>query len=223
MSNDFSSLAGSSSIIQDSSRARPRYFDGKFLTAADLMKEQAYLLRRQEDIASTLGFGVANGLEVHPVDAHTRKVLIKSGSGLTPDGSLVSLPADQEIDLADVPRIIALNAAFGLSQQVQQPFGQLSGLFVIGLRPVEFTANPVPGYPSSVGSTAVSQDGEIIEATAVTLVPYESAASQLPRAAARSRAARRCRRRAGLRRWRPWRRATRRAAMRRHRRNRRRA
>jgi hypothetical protein len=190
MSNDFTDQAASPAIVQDSSRSRPRYFDGKFLTASDLMKEQAYLLRRQEDIAATLGFGVVSGLEVSPKNGTPHTLLINAGAGVTPDGDLVSLPTGAEVDLSKVPQVIALNAAFGLSQQAQQPFGQLNGLYIVGLRAVEYTANPVPGYPASIGTAAISQDGEIIEATAVTLVPYESAASQLPRAAARSRAAR---------------------------------
>ena len=54
----------SSSVILDTRRTRPRFFDGKFLTAADLTQEQSYLLTRQADLGRTLGFGVVDGLRV---------------------------------------------------------------------------------------------------------------------------------------------------------------
>ncbi|MBC8009093.1 MAG: hypothetical protein H7067_03235, partial [Burkholderiales bacterium] len=54
----------SAGVVADTRRTRPRFFDGKFLTAADLMQEQNYLLTRQADLARTLGFGVVSGLRV---------------------------------------------------------------------------------------------------------------------------------------------------------------
>ncbi len=187
----------SSSVILDTRRTRPRFFDGKFLTAADLMQEQSYLLTRQADIARTLGFGVVSGLRVtkSAVSASNlpnpaASVKITAGHGLTPAGEIVFLPKDLIVDLDDIAQMQRLNAAFGLSREPHQPFVNLSGLFVIGLRTLEFTANPTPAYPPSVDGNSALRDGEIIEATALTLVPYESEASLKNPNSARIRAAR---------------------------------
>src|ERR1051325_6045888 len=184
-------------LAPDSLRARPRFFDGKFLTAADLTRAQSYFLTRQADLARSLGFGVVTGLRVAQAVksesgvAHlASSVRITGGHGLTPAGEAVTLAHDLIVDLADVPQLERLNAAFGLAQKPRQPFGSLNGLFVLGLRPVEFTANPTPVFPPSLQGTQSLSDGEIIEATAITLVPYDGAASVTEPGRARARAAR---------------------------------
>jgi hypothetical protein len=194
---DLTDAREAASVITDTRRTRPRFFDGKFLTAADLMLEQNYLLTRQADVARTLGFGVVAGLRAtrSPVSASAlpnpaASVAISAGHGLTPAGEIVFLPKDLVVDLDNVPQMQRLNAAFGLSRQPQQPFNSLSGLFVVGLRAVEFTANPTPTYPPGVDGNNALRDGEIIEATAVTLVPYDSEATRLTPENARARAAR---------------------------------
>ena len=179
--DDFTALARRPEIVADSRRRRPLFFDGKFLTAADLNREQAYLLLRQADVAKSLGFGVISGLRVDQSAVTAggaanaaASIRLTAGSGITPAGEVVVVGAAKIVDLADVPRLEQLNAAFGLSRTPQDPFRNLSGLFVVGLRAVEFTSNPVPVYPPSISGETQSQDGEIIEASAVTLVPYTS-------------------------------------------------
>jgi len=187
----------SSSVILDTRRSRPRFFDGKFLTAADLTQEQSYLLRRQADLGRTLGFGVVDGLRVSRATRSASdlpnpaaSVQVSRGHGLTPAGDLVFLPHDLTIDLGNVAQMQRLSAAFGLTREPQQAFQNLQGLYVIGLRAVEFTANPTPAYPPSVDGNSALRDGEVIEATALTLVPYDSDASRKDARSARSRAAR---------------------------------
>jgi hypothetical protein len=48
-----------------------------------------------------------------------------------------------------------------------------SGLFVLALRPVEFTANPIGAYPISITGPRTVEDGDVIEATAVVLSPLD--------------------------------------------------
>ena len=184
-------------VVPDTRRSRPLFFDGKFLTAADLNSELNYFLVRQADLARSLGFGVVDGLRVavanqtaSGVGSAAASLRISAGHGLTPAGEVVFLPADLTVDLSDAARLENLNAAFGLAQKPQQPFTELSGLFVVGLRPVEYTANPTPVFPPSLQGNQSLSDGEIIEATAVTLVPYDSAAGVGNPAQARTRAAR---------------------------------
>lgn len=194
---DLKATDAQAGVVADSRRTRPLFFDGKFLTAADLNREQSYLITRQADLARSLGFGVVDGLRVERSDRTASDVTgaaaslrLSAGHGLTPSGDAVVLPRDTVVDLSDVPRLEGLNASFGLARRPQPPFYNLSGLFVVGLRAVEFTANPTPVFPPSLQGSQSLQDGEIIEATAITLVPYESAAALNDPPKARARAAR---------------------------------
>ena len=42
----------------------------------------------------------------------------------------------------------------------------------LALRAVEFTANPIAAYPRTITGKRTVEDGDIIEATAITLVPF---------------------------------------------------
>src|SRR6188508_383410 len=57
-------LLGDSALVLDGLRRRPRYFDGKFLTGADLTRDQDYIRQRQADLARATGTGVVAGLDV---------------------------------------------------------------------------------------------------------------------------------------------------------------
>ena len=52
-----------------------------------------------------------------------------------------------------------------------------TGLYVIALRPVQFTANPITSYPTTVRGAATRHPGDIVEATSVSLVPWPTPAS----------------------------------------------
>ncbi len=163
-------------VVLDEQRRRPRYFDGRFLAARDLTREQDYFLSRQAALGQMLGAGVASGLQVERgTEAGT--VRIAAGFGLTPGGELVALDADLEVRLAEVAESDRLNAAFGLRRRPQTPARSRTGLYVLGLRPVEFTANPVASYPATLAGPRTLQDGDVVEAVAVTLVPWPGEAA----------------------------------------------
>ena len=69
-------------------RERPKFFDGKFLTADELTKDQEYLLRRGSD--ATAPFGKVSGLAV-AIDGGS--LTISPGTAITRDGDAVALPA----------------------------------------------------------------------------------------------------------------------------------
>ena len=178
-------MLGGGTLYLDGLRRRPRYFDGRFLTGADLTRDQDYIRQRQADIARSAGAGVASGLEVIDFDvAQGESVEIRAGHGITPSGDLVMLASDRQVALLDLPVARQLDAAMGLSSDPRIPLTRRSGLFILGLRAVEFTANPIAAYPRSITGRASIQDGDIIEATAVTLVPFpdESGAATLSEA-----------------------------------------
>src|SRR5271157_883011 len=168
------------SIVLDSRRTRPLWFDGRFLAAKDLEREQNYFLQRQADLGQAGGFGVMHGLFVNqpptagPVsDAET--IIVQAGDGITPAGELVMIPNDLTIRLSDLAEEENLGLQFGISTMPQQPPRTRTGLYVIALRPVEFTANPITSYPTSIQGSRTTHDGDIVEATAVSLVPYPNA------------------------------------------------
>jgi hypothetical protein len=182
-------LEAAGALVHDDRRLRSFFFDGRFLTARDLTREQTYFLTRQADLGRGGGTGVIAGLRVK-VGTTSRSLHLSAGHGVTPSGESVVIPQDlTEVRLDDIPEIQRLDAAFGLSPVPREPSRNRSGLYVVALRPVEYTAHPVASYPSSMGTTRQVQDGDIIEATAITLIPYPDAVSGQGFDARRSRVA----------------------------------
>src|SRR5262245_27804339 len=133
-------------IIVDRGRRRPFYFDGRFLTANDLIADQDYIRARQSDLAQAMGAGVIRGLMVSIVaDGTSQSPLLRiaSGSGVTPSGDLVSIAAPVDLRLNDIPTAQQLYAQLGVKLLPQAAALNRSGLFVLALRPIEFSANPV--------------------------------------------------------------------------------
>jgi hypothetical protein len=177
-----SAAQNNGSLVVDSQRTRPDWFDGRFLAARDLQREQDYFLQRQADLGQAAGFGVIHGLWVDTPPANDPAsdadiVIVRSGQGITPSGELVLMPSDLTIHLSDLPDEQNLDVQFNLSSTPNTPGRTRSGLYVLALRPVEFTANPITSFPTSIQGTRTTHDGDIVEATAVTLVPYPSPVS----------------------------------------------
>ena len=174
--NQVSSAAGGS-IVSASTRTRPLWFDGRFLAAKDLERDQNYFLAGQATLGQAAGFGVIHGLTVstvstngQPPDAET--IVVGAGHGLTPGGQLVMLSADLTVRISDLTEEENLDVQFGLSETPAAIARTRTGLYVIALRPVQFTANPIASYPANIQGTRSTHDGSIIEATAVSLIPY---------------------------------------------------
>jgi hypothetical protein len=176
-------------LIEDHRRDRPRYFDGRFLAARDLIRDQQYFLTREADLGQAAGSGVATGLFVQE-GGQPQTLVLSSGHGVTPSGELVLLPRNIDVQLANLPVAEQLSARFGLSRLPQPPLRSRTGLFVLALRPVEFTANPVGAYPTSITGQRTVEDGDVIEATAVVLVPWQDDGAADALDARRGRAAR---------------------------------
>lgn len=162
-------------LVIDPRRQRPRWFDGRFLAAHDLANEQNYFLVRQADLGRAGGAGVVEGLQVALItDPQTQIPLlqISAGSGVTDSGELVMLRANLTFNPADVPEIHRLDGAFGLQVIPNEPGRTRTGLYVVALRAVEWTANPIAAYPTSLTGDRKVEDGDIIEGVAVSLIPY---------------------------------------------------
>ena len=186
---DVAALRAHGVLINDARRERPRYFDGRFLAARDLIREQQYFLTREADLGRAAGSGVAAGLFVRE-GAEPQTLELQAGHGSTPSGELVLLPRQVKVRLANIPVAEQLSARFGLSRQPAPPMRSRTGLFVLALRPVEFTANPIGAYPTSITGQRSVEDGDIIEGTAIVLVPWNDDGASDALQARRGRAAR---------------------------------
>lgn len=164
-------LQSSGALVTDARRTRPLYFDGRFLAARDLTRDQNYFLMRQADLGRAGGAGVVHGLLVAEGAVPTL-LTIGAGHGITPAGELVILDTDCQVNLLDLASSQRLNAAFGLLRIPHEPARTRSGLFVVALRPVEYSANPIAAYPTAIDEQRSVHDGDIVEATAITLIPY---------------------------------------------------
>lgn len=163
-------------LILDGMRKRPRYFDGKFLTAADLTRDQDYIRQRQNDLAAAVGTGVVAGLQVSSTGTSgADSVRITAGHGVTPSGAIVMISEERVIPLSDIAESRRIDAALGLASHPAIPLANRTGLFIVALRPVEFSANPIASYPTEINGTRTLQDGDIIEATAITLIAWQGA------------------------------------------------
>lgn len=186
---DITHLRSAGVLVEDGRRQRPRWFDGRFLAARDLIREQQYFLTREADLGQAAGSGVAEGLVIRE-GAEPQTLVISAGHGITPSGELALLASDLSVRLADIPRAEQYTAKFGLGRLPQPPLRSRTGLFVLALRPVEFTANPIGAYPTSITGQRTVEDGDIIEATAVVLVPWQDDGAADALDARRGRAAR---------------------------------
>ena len=162
-SSQVQTLRDAGVLIEDHRRGRPRYFDGRFLAARDLIRDQQYFLTREADLGQAAGSGVATGLFVQE-GGQPQTLVVSSGHGVTPSGELVLLPRNIDVQLANLPVAEQLSARFGLSRLPQPPLRSRTGLFVLALRPVEFTANPIGAYPTSITGQRTVEDGDVIEA-----------------------------------------------------------
>lgn len=176
-------------IIIDNRRRRPLYFDGRFLAARDLTREQNYFLSRQADLGRVGGAGVVHGLVVLAGTTAT-SIRIENGHGVTSAGEAIVLDHTIAVELGNITELQRLDVAFGISRIPSESSLNRSGLYVIALRPIEFTANPIASYPTSITGTRSVEDGDIVEGVAVTLIPYRDEGANIDFLSRRARIAR---------------------------------
>jgi hypothetical protein len=183
-------LRASGTLITDERRNRPLYFDGRFLAARDLVRDQNYFLTRQADLGRAGGAGVVHGLLVTPDAQSPTTIHISAGHGITPAGELVILDEPATIRLADIPEIQRLDVAFGLQRIPRPPARNRTELAILALRAVEFSANPIASYPTAIDEERSVHDGDIVEGVAITLIPYPDQGDRAQIDLRRARAAR---------------------------------
>jgi hypothetical protein len=116
--------------------------------------------------------------------------VLEPGIGITPGGDIVNIDVGQTIAISALPQAAQLDAQLGVKVLPSASTINRSGLFVLALRPIEFSANPTAAYPTTLDGQRTVRDGDIIEATALTLIPYPDRAGVENANAKRSRVAR---------------------------------
>ncbi|MCB9742407.1 MAG: hypothetical protein H6740_07405 [Alphaproteobacteria bacterium] len=177
-------LEAAGGLVVDPERSRPQYFDGRFLTAGDLTDDQTYMLRRLADFGRAAGAGVIRGLTVTQ-GANSAEVVIAEGHGITPSGESTVLARSVTVNLLRLRPAELYDGQLGLRRKHEVRDRNRTGVFVIALRPVEYTANPRRTYPAEVHGERKIEDHDTIEATAVTLVPWPGTWSGGPEASRR--------------------------------------
>ena len=139
--SDLVTQLNSGAVVLDSRRARPMWFDGRFMSATDLEREQDYFLVREADLGQSGGFEGVHGLMVDQAPsngqpASSGTVVIHAGYGVTPAGELVIVSSDLTIQLSDLPIENNASPQPTSSNQPAQSAATLTGLYVIALQPV---------------------------------------------------------------------------------------
>jgi len=178
--------------------SRPRYFDGRFLAARDLDRDQRYFAAHLADCFRAAGSGVIHGLTVAAKDDSTLTVM--PGAAVTSAGSLVVVrdraPRGEhdkplELPLFEAADTQRLDQAFGLLRAPRDVPRRRTGVFVLLARPVEYTADPLALYPAAIETRREPEDGDVIEGVAFTLAPYHDVAADVEPARQRAALARR--------------------------------
>ncbi len=180
-------------LAMDPDRTLPLWFDGRFLTARDLNRQQSYFMARHGALGRSIGSGVIEGLDVAIGQGAGAQdnITVAPGQGIAFDGAHIHLPAPMVLKLSDLAVQAALNAQLGLSVNPSAPLHSRSGLFVLSLRPVEYTANQTTAFPTTVTGQRTVQMGDKVEAVAATLTPYAPTHATLSSLDARADAAQR--------------------------------
>jgi hypothetical protein len=185
---DVVSLRNAGVLVEDDRRQRPRWFDGRFLAARDLIREQQYFLTREADLGQAAGSGVAEGLTIRE-GAQPQSLVIGAGHGITPSESLC---CSHPISPCGWQTFRARSSTRRSSDWASCLSRRCAAAPAVRTRfaAVEFTANPIGAYPTSMTGQRTVEDGDVIEATAVVLVPWQDDGATDALDARRGRAAR---------------------------------
>ena len=80
---------------------RNKFFNGKFITAADLTKEQEYVIEKNKLHNRMLGHGVVYGLKVKKAYPLDTKIIIEPGHAMDCYGNDIVLCSEKVVDIAD--------------------------------------------------------------------------------------------------------------------------
>jgi len=144
--------------------SRTDYFDGRLLTATDLIRDQTYVDERVLEVGRALGSGVVRGLGVE-LSEDKRFLRVNPGLAISESGRILEVTTDKplEIDLYDRALMINLN------QGRYRRFNR--GLYAVTLQYVEMGSDSAESYPADPTEKNEFQYDSFVEGAEVTLTP----------------------------------------------------
>lgn len=168
----------------DARLSRTEYFDGRLLTAADLIRDQQYLDRRLLDVGHALGDGIVDGLALTLTGATLH---VQPGVAVSADGRVLQLDAELLVDLDDRATLAALNTG---SDGALHGGRFTNGLYAVALGYAEQGSGSAEVFPRDFGAARGLNFDAIDEGVELRLVPIGVALPPLPALAARALLAR---------------------------------
>jgi len=147
---------------------RTHYFDGRLLTAEDLIRDQIYLDQRLREVGQALGSGVMRGLELRLTD--TGRLLVSPGSAVTAAGRVLQLGRELSVDLGDRALIASLNQ--GRYRRFER------GLYAVTLQYAEIATDIAEVFPRDLATRAEPRHSLVSEGAQLGLVPLPQSLPQ---------------------------------------------
>ena len=144
---------------------RTHFFDGRLLTAEDLIRDQVYLDQRLREVGRTLGHGVVSGLEL-AFDDVTGSLRLAPGTGVTSAGRVLELSRELRVELGDRALIASLNE--GRHRRFNR------GLYVVVLIYAEVQTDTAEVFPVDLGVERGTEADVVSESVQLGLVPLPS-------------------------------------------------
>ncbi len=113
---DVPTLRRAGVLVEDTRRERPRWFDGRFLAARDLIRDQQYFLTREADLGRAAGSGVATGLHVTEGSGPQVARMSAPATASRRPASWCCCRARSIVALTNIASAEQLSARFGLSR-----------------------------------------------------------------------------------------------------------
>lgn len=132
------------------------FVNGRVLTASDMTAERSANLQRQRLLGTSIGTGVASGLQVtispNSVAFGQQVVHVTAGVAVNLNGDALQLTSDTDIALTNPAQTTSSNA--GLFAQCQPPQTQLTnpGIYIL-------TIMPASGYQGQAPATTLNSNG----------------------------------------------------------------
>ncbi len=145
----------------DPRMTRTHYFDGRLLTAEDLIRDQLYLDRRLKEVGQVMGQGVLKGLDL-TLNPNNGDLTLEPGLAINEMGRVLQLSSQIKVNLAERAEIIDLNT------KEYQYFNR--GLYAVVLKYTEFGTDIAEVFPTDLGSQKTVQFDVTTEAVQLGLV-----------------------------------------------------
>lgn len=144
--------------------SRTDYFDGRLLTATDLIRDQTYVDERVLEVGRALGSGVVRGLELSLSD-DDRFLRVNPGMAITESGRVLEVTTDKalKIDLYDRALLRELNN--GRYRRFNR------GIYAVTLQYVEMGSDSAEAYPADPSEEREFQYDSFVEGAEITLTP----------------------------------------------------